>query len=99
MRIVTIIDQTVEENTQYGFVTVVMNLLKSSWSCSRQNLGVMNLLPFPALDGGRRNVPALGARDETSGEPRVEGRSQYGRDGASLTFMVFVIFNDLRIIL
>lgn len=27
VRIVTIIDQTVEENTQYGFVTVVMNLL------------------------------------------------------------------------
>ena len=52
VRIVTIIDQTVEENTQYGFVTVVMNLLNLMVMFSA-NLGVMNLLPFPALDGGR----------------------------------------------
>ncbi len=82
VRIVTIIDQTVEENTQYGFVTVVMNLLNLMVMFSA-NLGVMNLLPFPALDGGRLVFPALGARDETSGEPESRGRSQYGRDGAS----------------
>ena len=77
VRIVTIIDQTVEENTQYGFVTVVMNLLNLMVMFSA-NLGVMNLLPFPTA-----GILTLGTHHETSGEPESGECGEYGRDGAA----------------
>ena len=52
VRIVSIIDNTVDQVRPYGLVTVFMNILNLMVMFSA-NLGVMNLLPFPALDGGR----------------------------------------------
>ena len=98
VRIVTIIDQTVEENTQYGFVTVVMNLLNLMVMFSA-NLGVMNLLPFPALDGGRLVFLLWELVTRHSVSQRVEGAVNMAGMALLMTFMVFVIFNDLRIIL
>lgn len=97
VRIVTIIDQTVEENTQYGFVTVVMNLLNLMVMFSA-NLGVMNLLPFPALDGGRLMFLLW---ELVTGHPvsqRIEGAVNMTGMALLMTFMVFVVFNDLRMI-
>ena len=98
VRIVTIIDQTVEENTQYGFVTVVMNLLNLMVMFSA-NLGVMNLLPFPALDGGRLVFLLW---ELVTGQPvsqRVESAVNMAGMALLMTFMVFVVFNDLRMII
>ena len=97
VRIVTIIDQTVEENTQYGFVTVVMNLLNLMVMFSA-NLGVMNLLPFPALDGGRLLFLLW---ELVTGHPvsqRIEGAVNMTGMALLMTFMVFVVWNDLRIL-
>ena len=97
VRIVTIIDQTVEENTQYGFVTVVMNLLNLMVMFSA-NLGVMNLLPFPALDGGRLVFLFW---ELVTGHPvsqRIEGAVNMTGIALLMTFMVFVVLNDLRIL-
>ena len=97
VRIVTIIDQTVEENTQYGFVTVVMNLLNLMVMFSA-NLGVMNLLPFPALDGGRLVFLLW---ELVTGHPvsqRIEGAVNMTGMALLMTFMVFVVWNDLRIV-
>ena len=97
VRIVTIIDQTVEENTQYGFVTVVMNLLNLMVMFSA-NLGVMNLLPFPALDGGRLMFLLW---ELVTGHPvsqRIEGAVNMTGMALLMTFMVFVVWNDLRIL-
>ena len=97
VRIVTIIDQTVEENTQYGFVTVVMNLLNLMVMFSA-NLGVMNLLPFPALDGGRLVFLFW---ELVTGHPvsqRIEGAVNMTGMALLMTFWVFVVFNDLRMI-
>ncbi len=97
VRIVTIIDQTVEENTQYGFVTVVMNLLNLMVMFSA-NLGVMNLLPFPALDGGRLVFLLW---ELVTGHPvsqRIEGAVNMTGMALLMTFMVFVVWNDLRIL-
>ena len=97
VRIVTIIDQTVEENTQYGFVTVVMNLLNLMVMFSA-NLGVMNLLPFPALDGGRLVFLLC---ELVTGHPvsqRIEGAVNMTGMALLMTFMVFVVWNDLRIL-
>ena len=97
VRIVTIIDQTVEEHTQYGFVTVVMNLLNLMVMFSA-NLGVMNLLPFPALDGGRLVFLLW---ELVTGHPvsqRIEGAVNMTGMALLMTFMVFVVWNDLRIL-
>ena len=97
VRIVTIIDQTVEENTQYGFVTVVMNLLNLMVMFSA-NLGVMNLLPFPALDGGRLVFLFW---ELVTGHPvsqLIEGAVNMTGMALLMTFMVFVVLNDLRIL-
>ena len=47
-----VIDTTIEETKQYGVATVVLNMVNIALLLS-VNLGIMNLLPFPALDGGR----------------------------------------------
>ena len=50
--IVNLIGDTVEDTKEYGASTVVLTLLSLATLLSA-NLGVMNLLPIPALDGGR----------------------------------------------
>ena len=50
--IVESIGETVEETKEFGLVTVLLNLINVALLLSA-NLGVMNLLPLPALDGGR----------------------------------------------
>ena len=86
VRIVTIIDQT------------VMNLLNLMVMFSA-NLGVMNLLPFPALDGGRLVFLLWELVTRHPVSQRVEGAVNMAGMALLMTFMVFVIFNDLRIIL
>ena len=50
--IVESIGETVEETKEFGLITVLLNLINVALLLSA-NLGVMNLLPLPALDGGR----------------------------------------------
>jgi len=50
--IAQVIDTTIDDTKQYGIVTVIMNLINIAVLLN-VNLGIMNLLPFPALDGGR----------------------------------------------
>ena len=50
--IVNMIGNTYEQSIVYGIKTVVLSLLNFAIMLSA-NLGVMNLLPLPALDGGR----------------------------------------------
>ena len=88
---------TTNDNTQYGFVTVVMNLLNLMVMFSA-NLGVMNLLPFPALDGGRLVFLLW---ELVTGHPvsqRIEGAVNMTGMALLMTFMVFVVWNDLRIL-
>ena len=49
---VKIVDDTYEEVKPYGVSAVVLTMLSLTVLLS-VNLGVMNLLPLPALDGGR----------------------------------------------
>ena len=47
-----VIDTTIEDTKQYGVFTVILNMVNIAVLLS-VNLGIMNLLPFPAIDGGR----------------------------------------------
>ncbi|HAP21456.1 MAG TPA: RIP metalloprotease RseP, partial [Lachnospiraceae bacterium] len=50
--IVDMIDDTYQEAKSYGWLDVLLNMMNICILLSA-NLGVVNLLPIPALDGGR----------------------------------------------
>ena len=59
----------------------------------------MNLLPFPALDCGRLVFLLWELVTRHPVSQRVEGAVYMAGMALLRTFMLFVIFNDLRIIL
>lgn len=95
IRIVNMIDDTVEKTKEFGFVTVLLNILNLSVLFSA-NLGIMNLLPLPALDGGRLIFLFLELVRGKPVEQRFEGAVHMTGMALLMVLMVFVIFNDLR---
>lgn len=63
------------------------------------NLGVMNLLPIPALDGGRLVFLIIEAIRGKRVDPDKEGLVHFVGLMALMALMVFVMFNDIRNIL
>ena len=60
------------------------------------NLGVMNLIPFPALDGGRIVLLVIeGIRKKKLGE-KIEASINLAGFAILMGLMVVVLFNDLR---
>ena len=60
------------------------------------NLGVFNLLPFPALDGGRLVFLAVEAITGKRVPPEKEGIVHIIGLVFLMLLMVFVVFNDLK---
>ncbi len=63
------------------------------------NLGIMNLLPIPALDGGRLVFLVIEAIRRKRISPEKEGMVHFVGLMALMALMVFVMFNDIRNIL
>lgn len=59
------------------------------------NLGVMNLLPFPALDGGRTFFALIEAIRRKPLNPKIEGYIHTAGIMILLFFMVLVTFSDV----
>ncbi len=95
VRIVSMIDSTVDASRQYGLLVVLMNLANLCVLLSA-NLGVMNLLPIPALDGGRLVFILL---EMVRGKPvdrEKEGMIHMAGMALLMTLMIFILFNDVR---
>ena len=60
------------------------------------NLGVMNLLPLPALDGGRLVFFIIEAIRGKRIDPKKEGMVHYIGLIALMIFMVVIMGNDIR---
>jgi len=60
------------------------------------NLGVMNLLPIPALDGGRLVFLVIEAIRRKRLDPEKEGMVHMIGLLALLALMVVIMFNDVR---
>lgn len=97
VRIVTIIDDTVEQTSPYGAVAVFMNVLNLVLLFS-SNLGIMNLLPFPALDGGRLVFLFWELITRKPVNQKVEIAVNLTGMALLMAFMIFVIFNDLTVL-
>ena len=93
--IVTIIGDTVEQSMDYGIFVVILSLSQMVLLLSA-NLGVMNLLPLPALDGGRLIFLFLEAVFRKPLNRKVEGYIHLAGFAVLMLLMVFVMFNDIR---
>lgn len=93
--IVNVVDDTYKESKSYGAVVVIMQMLNIGILLSA-NLGVMNLLPLPALDGGRLVFLIIEAIRGKRVPPEKEGIVHTVGMVFLLALMVFVLFNDLK---
>lgn len=96
--IVNMIGDTYEEAVNYGFLTVLLSMFNISVMISA-NLGVMNLLPIPALDGGRILFYLIEIVRGKPMDPDKEGKIHLIGLIVLLTLMVLILFNDVRNIL
>lgn len=96
--IVNAIGDTYESSRTDGAFYVWLNMLYISILLTA-NLGVMNLLPLPALDGGRLVFLFLEAIRGRGIDPEKEGMVHFVGLMVLMALMVFVMFNDFRNIL
>ena len=89
--VVDAIGTAYEETKDEGTVIMWMNLLNMAVLLSA-NLGVMNLLPLPALDGGRLVFLLLEAVRRRPVNREVEGMVHFA---GLMALMVVVMYNDI----
>ena len=92
--IVDAIGTTYEESKSEGTMILWMNMLNLAVLLSA-NLGVMNLLPFPALDGGRLVFLVIEAIRRKPINRQVEGGIHFAGLMLLMALMVFVMYNDI----
>ena len=93
--IVTVIGDTVEESKTYGALTVFLSVVTMGAFISA-NLGVMNLLPIPALDGGRLIFLFIEAVRRKPVPKEKEGIIHFVGIVLLLMLSVAVLVNDIR---
>lgn len=79
---------------EYGVSTVILTMMNIAILLS-VNLGVINLLPLPALDGGRLVFLFIEAVRGKPIPPEKEGMVHFAGFVALMLLMVFVMFNDV----
>ena len=95
VRIVSMLDNTVKESREFGLMAVLLNLTNMCVLLS-VNLGVMNLLPIPALDGGRLVFILLEALRGRPVDREKEGMIHMAGMAVLMVLMVLILFNDIR---
>lgn len=93
--IVDIVDSTYKESVDYGATAILANLMNIAILLSA-NLGVFNLLPLPALDGGRLVFLVIEAVRRKRIPPEKEGYVHFVGIMLLMVLMVVVMFNDIR---
>ena len=89
-----IIGDVEEEARPYGFSIVLLNMINIAMLLSI-NLGVMNLLPIPAIDGGRLIFLLIEAVRGKPVPPDKEGIVHLAGFALLFALMIFVMFNDI----
>ncbi len=93
--IVDVVDTAYQESRSYGAVIVFGQMLNLAILLSA-NLGVMNLLPLPALDGGRLIFLFLEVIRRKRVSPEKEGYVHLVGIIFLMILMVFVMYNDIQ---
>ena len=93
--IVTVIGDTYKTSVLDGIKYVILNLSSLTLMLSA-NLGVMNLLPIPALDGGRLVFLFIEAIRRKPVDREKEGFVHFVGFVLLMLLMVFLFYNDIR---
>ncbi len=93
--IVDIIDDTYQASREDGALYVFLNIANITLLISA-NLGMMNLLPIPGLDGGRLVFLLIEAVFRKPVPKKFEGVITAACMIAIMLFAVYVMFNDIR---
>lgn len=93
--IVNMIGTTYTESKQISAMSAFLSMLNISILLSA-NLGVMNLLPIPALDGGRLVFLIIEAVRRKPMDQSKEAVIHMIGFMALMALMVFILFNDVR---
>ena len=92
--VVDAIGSTYEESKSQGALAIWVNMLYMAALLSA-NLGVMNLLPLPALDGGRLVFLIIEAIRRKPVNRQVEGMIHFAGLMMLMVLMVVVMYNDI----
>ncbi len=92
--IVDIIDDTYQESKSDGFMAVFLNIANITILLSA-NLGVMNLLPIPGLDGGRLIFLIIEAIFRKPVPRKFEGIVTAACMMLLMLFAVYILFHDI----
>ena len=92
--VVKVVDDTYTSTAPYGPAAVVLTFLSLATLLS-VNLGVINLLPLPALDGGRLLFLLLEAVRGRPIPPEKEGMVHLAGFAVLMFVMILVLFNDI----
>lgn len=93
--IVNMIGDTYDAAKSAGFLVVLLSMFNISIMISA-NLGVMNLLPIPALDGGRFLFYIIEVLRGKPMDPDKEGMIHFIGLMVLMVLMVLILFNDVR---
>lgn len=96
--IVDTVGSVIDQSKSYGIKMIIISILNMAVLLSA-NLGVMNLVPIPALDGGRLMFILIEALRGKPVDREKEGYIHFAGFVVLMLFMIFVMYNDiLRII-
>lgn len=96
VRIVSMMGDVYEESAKIGVFAVFINMLNMMVFLSA-NLGVMNLLPIPALDGGRLFILFIEAITRKRVPEKIEGYIHMTGFVILMGLMVLILFNDVSL--
>ena len=96
VRIVGMIGDTYEQSAAISGFAVFINMLNMVVFLSA-NLGVMNLLPIPALDGGRLVFLLIEAVTGKRVPEEKEGYIHLAGFAVLMGLMVMILFNDISV--
>lgn len=91
---VNVVGKTYDQAKEYGWQSVVASMLNITLLLS-VNLGILNLLPVPALDGGRLVFLILEVIRRKPVPPEKEGMVHFVGLMFFMVLMVFLLFNDI----
>ncbi|MCD7752400.1 MAG: RIP metalloprotease RseP [Lachnospiraceae bacterium] len=90
-----LVSETYDEVKTYGWLSTLLTMMNLAALLS-VNLGVINLLPIPALDGGRILLMAVELVRGKPVPPEKEGIANTIGFVLLMVLMVFLFFNDIK---
>jgi len=88
------VSEVYDEASAYGIMAIVYSLLDMAILITA-NLGVMNLLPFPALDGGKLIFLIYEAIAGKPANRKIEAAVNFAGMMLLFLLMMFVMYNDI----